>query len=195
VIRVAKALAGAARSYARLAWWGLALAEREPLVVVQAAILDPARGVLLAVRSDLRGWELPGGAREPGESDEAALLRELREELGIDARVVRRVGSWVRTGYRPHTAHVFVCATDDEPGDRGPLGEETLAVAWHDPAQPPDTLFPWYREPLALARAGQGEPVERRERNGLAAILAGARIDLRMRMTEAPDVPRTPEAR
>ncbi|MEE2662769.1 MAG: NUDIX hydrolase [Myxococcota bacterium] len=151
-------------------------------MVVQAAILDARRGVLLAVRRDLQGWELPGGRREPGETDEEALTRELREELGIEVTVGRWVGAWKRTGYRPHTAHVYVCETPDEPGRHGPLGEETLTARWHDPAQLPETLFPWYREPLALALAAAAAPVERHERNGPAAIWAGARIDWRMRL-------------
>jgi len=155
--------------------------ESRPLVVAQAVVLDPARGVLLAVRTDLQGWELPGGRVEIGETVEQALVRELREELGIDARVVRRVGSWIRTGYRPHTANVFVCETDDEVLDRGPLGEETLRAAWHDPRRPPATLFPWYREPLALAVAS-AECETCYERNGIAEIWAGAKIDFRMRM-------------
>ena len=32
-------------------------------------------------------WEFPGGRAEPGESDEAALARELREEMGIDVDI------------------------------------------------------------------------------------------------------------
>lgn len=180
--RLLRALAGAAQSYARLAWWGMALNESKPLVVAQAVILDPQRGVLLAVRSDLQGWELPGGGVEDGETDEQTLVRELHEELGVEARVVRFVGSWIRTGYRPHTANVFVCETSDEPKARGPLGVETLRAAWHDPSAPPSTLFPWYHEALALALNAQAVPVTRHERNGVSAILAGAKIDLQMRM-------------
>ena len=62
-------LAGALPVYARIAWWGLAspMAERRPLVVAQAVVRGD-EGILLTVRSDLRGWELPGGTQESGES-------------------------------------------------------------------------------------------------------------------------------
>ena len=61
-------------------------------VHVVAGVLRDARGrVLLARRTegrDLAGlWEFPGGKVEPGESPEDALVRELREELGIEATV------------------------------------------------------------------------------------------------------------
>lgn len=60
-----------------------------PLLIVSAAAIIDADGRLLVQRrpvgSDFPGlWEFPGGKIEPGESPEAALVRELREELGID---------------------------------------------------------------------------------------------------------------
>ncbi len=59
-----------------------------PVEVVAGVIRDKAGRILLARRTegrDLAGlWEFPGGKREPGESPEAALARELHEELGID---------------------------------------------------------------------------------------------------------------
>lgn len=73
----------------------------ERIVVVGAALFDAGR-LLAARRSappELAGrWELPGGKVEPGESPEAALVRELREELGVDAEAVARVpGEWPLT--------------------------------------------------------------------------------------------------
>jgi len=58
-----------------------------PLIVVAAALLDADDRVLLQQRppgKPMAGlWEFPGGKLEPGETPEAALIRELDEELGV----------------------------------------------------------------------------------------------------------------
>ncbi|MFV2117544.1 (deoxy)nucleoside triphosphate pyrophosphohydrolase [Streptomyces sp. Act-28] len=78
-------------------------------VVVAGAVYD--RGRLLAARRsappELAGrWELPGGKVEPGESPREALVRELREELGIETEPVERVpGTWPLG--RGHVLHVW----------------------------------------------------------------------------------------
>jgi 8-oxo-dGTP diphosphatase len=63
--------------------------------VVGAAILHSGR-CLVAQRSEAMSmplsWEFPGGKIEPGESPEAALARELVEELGIEIEVGARIG-------------------------------------------------------------------------------------------------------
>ena len=57
------------------------------LVVAAAALIDPDSRVLIAQRppdKSLAGlWELPGGKVEFDERPEAALIRELHEELGL----------------------------------------------------------------------------------------------------------------
>jgi 8-oxo-dGTP diphosphatase len=58
------------------------------VLVSAVALIDRDGRVLLARRPEgkpMAGlWEFPGGKVEPGESPEAALIRELREELGIE---------------------------------------------------------------------------------------------------------------
>lgn len=60
-------------------------------IVVSAAVIEEADAFLLTRRaknSHLGGlWEFPGGKVEPGESIEASLVREIREELGCEADV------------------------------------------------------------------------------------------------------------
>ncbi len=62
-----------------------------PLLLVAAvALIDPDNRVLLAQRPEgkqLAGlWEFPGGKVETGERPEETLIRELKEELGIDVK-------------------------------------------------------------------------------------------------------------
>lgn len=177
-----RGLPGLLRIYARTAWWGLVsprLEEQEPLLVHQAVVLDGDR-VLLAVRSDIRGWELPGGNPDPGESGEETLVREVREETGVECRVERHVGDYVRSGFRPHTARVWRCvATGGTPRP----SHETPTVEWFPLDAVPTTLLPWYRGPLADALADHTEPVQVSERWGISEIAQAIAIDLRMRAT------------
>jgi 8-oxo-dGTP diphosphatase len=65
------------------------------LRVVAAALIDDAGRVLIAQRpagKHMAGWwEFPGGKVASGESDADALVRELREELGVEARADREL--------------------------------------------------------------------------------------------------------
>ena len=58
------------------------------VLVSAVALVDPDGRVLLAQRPEGKSmaglWEFPGGKVEEGETPEAALIRELKEELGID---------------------------------------------------------------------------------------------------------------
>lgn len=188
--RSARLLAGLV-DHARTAWWGLVAPrtrEREPLVVVQAVVLRAGAGegergdreVLLALRRELLGWELPGGTPLPGESLASAVVREVAEETGILIACEGEIGRFVRRGFRPHTAVVFRARAVG--GALAPSAE-TPRVGWFSAAAPPDALFPWFRTPLerALVGAPGDAPCLVEEWQGVGAVLAGLRIDLALR--------------
>jgi 8-oxo-dGTP diphosphatase len=129
------------------------------VVVVGAALLDAEGRVLAARRVEPAGWEFPGGKVEAGESERAALARELREELGVEVAVGERVGPEVAVGdgrrwvLRVWTARIRAGA---------PVPSEHAELRW----LPPDELdtvggLPADRPIVAALRAGA---VSRRRR-------------------------------
>ena len=103
-----------------------------PIVRVAAAVILRQDGrVLLAQRpvgKPYAGyWEFPGGKLEPGESPHHALVRELREELGL---TVRRASPWlVQEFVYPH-AHVELNFFRVLDWDGEPHGHDGQAFAW-----------------------------------------------------------------
>src|SRR6476646_3312856 len=103
-------------------------------LVVAGALISG--GALLVAQRDrpphLAGlWELPGGKVAAGERDDAALARELHEELGVEVDVVAQTGGTIEP--RDHRALRWV--TVDElgavawvPADRGWLPDLTAAL-------------------------------------------------------------------
>jgi 8-oxo-dGTP diphosphatase len=113
------------------------------IIEVVGALIHDAQGRLLTVRkAGTQHFMLPGGKREPGEDDLAALARELREELGVALLSAEPVG-------------VFEAAAANEPGARvrshpyrvvvaGEIAAaaEIAELCWIDPAAPDVRLAP-----------------------------------------------------
>jgi 8-oxo-dGTP diphosphatase len=118
------------------------LAPGPDLVVVAAAVVSRGGRYLVTRRlagTHLAGlWEFPGGKCEPGESHEACLDRELREELGVSAQIHGRVLSTRHDyGAKVVELHFFDCSIDGEP--RALLGQE---IRWIDRKELRSLEFP-----------------------------------------------------
>lgn len=120
---------------------------------VIAAVIRDARGrILLARRTegrDLAGlWEFPGGKREPGESPEAALTRELHEELGIDIEVGAPV---IRVPQRYPDKRLALDVRMVERWRGTARGREGQALAWVPPHKLASYAMPPADRPVVAA--------------------------------------------
>jgi 8-oxo-dGTP pyrophosphatase MutT (NUDIX family) len=122
--------------------------------VIRSAGGVVVRDGLIAVvhRPHRHDWSLPKGKLEPGESDEAAAVREVLEETGFDAIIRHDLGT---VGYtvddgRPKTVRWFLMAAADE---AAALADDVDEVAWLDPdAAAPLLTYATDREVLDRAR-------------------------------------------
>ncbi|MCW2947297.1 MAG: hydrolase [Actinoallomurus sp.] len=102
------------------------------------AIVHDGEGRLLVIR---RGhppgeglWSLPGGRVEPGESDAAALARELAEETGLRVEPGRLIGSVERPGAGGATYDIHDYAATVTGGTLRP-GDDARAARWAGSAE------------------------------------------------------------
>jgi 8-oxo-dGTP diphosphatase len=118
------------------------------LPATAAIIRDEGGRVLLIRRGDGRGWSLPGGLLEPGERLSESIVREVREETGLEVEPVRIVGVYSDPAYThityPNGDQIHFVSTTFEcrqvGGQLRPDGDESLEVAYFAPDALPDGI-------------------------------------------------------
>jgi 8-oxo-dGTP diphosphatase len=117
-----------------------------PLVGAAAIIFDQSGRVLLSERADGRGWNLPSGIVDASESPDEAIVREVKEETGLDVEVARFIGvgtsprAYRGVGPAVHSnivSHAFLCRVV---GGELILTTEALQHGWFAPDMLPSPM-------------------------------------------------------
>ena len=124
------------------------------LLVVAVALVDADRRVLIAQRPQGKAmaglWEFPGGKVEPGETPEAALIRELEEELGISTQQACLAPvSFASHSYE--NFHLLMPLYACRKWQGKPEPREHIALKWVRPQALRDYPMPPADEPLIAA--------------------------------------------
>ncbi|HYF55820.1 MAG TPA: (deoxy)nucleoside triphosphate pyrophosphohydrolase [Salinarimonas sp.] len=124
------------------------------LLVVAVALIDADGRVLIAQRPEGKGmgglWEFPGGKMEPGERPEDALIRELKEELGIDVKAPC-LAPLTFASHAYEDVHLLMPLYACRRWDGLVQRREHQALAWVRPAALRDYPMPPADEPLIPA--------------------------------------------
>jgi len=107
------------------------MADRQRIVVAAGILRDPAGRFLIAQRpagGHVGGfWEFPGGKLQPGESPAEALIRELREEIGVCVEAATPFMAY-RHDYAERSVELHVFLVEGYTGD--PRGVEGQPLRW-----------------------------------------------------------------
>jgi ADP-ribose pyrophosphatase YjhB (NUDIX family) len=131
-----------------------------PKVGADAAIFDDKGRILLVERADDHRWGLPAGWVEPNEAPVSTVVREVREEVGLEIEPLQLVDVMFRpasTEYGPHAvvSVVYLCGVR---GGEMALSHEVLAARYWAI----DHVPMWHKDHLKFARAGQAVWTARR---------------------------------
>ncbi len=118
-----------------------------------AVVLDETGNrVLLHLRDDQPMWSLPGGPPDFGESFTAGIVREVKEETGLDIEIIRLIGVysdpefWIFSYPDGNRAHAFAAAFECRAvsGEISPNMKDSLEVRWFAIDDLPSNLMPMH---------------------------------------------------
>ena len=125
-----------------------------------AVICDDQDRVLLCLRRDMDWWNLPGGGVDAGEMPNEAVLREVREETGLEVEIERLSGVYGKVD-KDELIFTFVCRIT---GGALVLTKESRQTAYFQIDSLPANTLPKHVERIHDALAGHKQPVLYRQK-------------------------------
>jgi ADP-ribose pyrophosphatase YjhB (NUDIX family) len=129
---------------------------------VSAVVVNDKSDLLLARRADNGLWAVVSGILEPGEDPGPAALREVKEETGVEAELVRitsvDVTPPITYSNGDRCQYIDVCfLARYASGDPHPADGENTEVAWFRPDELPEDLTATSRYRISAALSGRSE--------------------------------------
>ena len=125
-----------------------------PAIPVVCALIERDGLMLMAQRPPHKHlglkWEFPGGKIEPGETAEAALHREIREELGCAIEITHALPRYTHA-YEKVTIEMIPFIVRLAEGSAEPQPHEHVALRWIKPTELPALDLPAADDPIVAA--------------------------------------------
>lgn len=123
---------------------------KEPCRSVAGVVFsDDLKKVLLIKRRDVNIWVIPGGGVDPGESPEAAIVREFLEETGLSVKIKRQVALYTPLNRLSNYSYLYECSIIS--GELT-LGDETQGIDFFSLDNFPDPFFFLHKDWIEEAR-------------------------------------------
>ena len=127
--------------------------------VAVSAVIFQDGNVLLALRRDIDWWNLPGGGMEVGETVEAAVCREVREETGLEVAIERLIGLYSK----PQKQEIVLYFLCHRIGGELTSTDESRECRYFPPDQLPANLLPKHRQRVEDALLNRPEAILRNQ--------------------------------
>lgn len=99
--------------------------------------------ILLIKRRDIPVWVMPGGGIDDGEDSILATIREVKEETGFDAKIIRKIATYIPTNKMTKKTHFYECVICS---GKEKITEETKEICFCSLSELPYPLPPPYPE-------------------------------------------------
>lgn len=127
--------------------------------VIAVVFSENREKTLFIQRRDVDMWVLPGGGVEPGEAPEQAIIREIEEESGLQAEIIRLVGDYTPVNRLANHTLLYECRAT---GGSLQTGDETRNLGFFPNSRLPSPCFKLHKHFLDDALSNQKEVIKKK---------------------------------